>query len=275
MRLFHGASCAPSEAARDRVASELAAAHLRSRAMRLEEFWDHIERRDDGCWLWTGPILRDGYGKIWINGFGYRRAHRVAYELVHGPVPDGLDLDHMCHNADETCGGGVTCLHRRCVHPAHLEAVEHAENLARGRRARRGGRRNAAKTHCPHGHPYDTENTYTEGTFRRCRACKRLRDRRRRALRPTRSDDRQSSPPAAVGTAPESAAIAPGVRAASDRSQRPASSEGRGSLAAGAGRSDRLSPYVSFHQTSLRAVPTTPERAAHPIGAADRPTIFI
>jgi hypothetical protein len=76
-----------------------------------------------GCWLWQGNIHPDkGYG-IMRRGGLTRRAHRFFYETLVGPVPDGLELDHLCRV-------------RHCVNPDHLEPVTHAENLRRGREAR-------------------------------------------------------------------------------------------------------------------------------------------
>lgn len=83
-------------------------------------------------------------------------AHRVAYEEIMGPVPEGLELDHLCRT-------------RSCVNPSHLEPVTHRENMNRGDVATR------RKTHCPKGHPYDEENTGIYNGYRNCRACARLR----------------------------------------------------------------------------------------------------
>ena len=71
------------------------------------------------CWNWIGRI-RSGYGLI-SNGATYSSipAHRFVYEQMVGPVPEGLELDHLCRN-------------RRCVNPIHLEPVEHPENIDRG-----------------------------------------------------------------------------------------------------------------------------------------------
>jgi len=76
------------------------------------------------------------------NGYGTRSAHRrcetrlahrIAYQLVVGPIPDGLVLDHLCHTRDPDCADNANCPHRRCVNPAHLEPVTRRENIARGR----------------------------------------------------------------------------------------------------------------------------------------------
>ena len=92
-------------------------------------------------------------------------AHRVAYELTNGPIPDGLELDHLCRV-------------RHCVNPSHIEAVTHRENTLRGtgpipHRAR--------QSHCKHGHEFTPENTYRlPNGCRHCRTCSIEWTRRRR-----------------------------------------------------------------------------------------------
>lgn len=109
----------------------------------------------DGCWEWLGHRNQSGYGRFWLLG-RYEVAHRVSYELFVGPIPVGLTLDHRCRN-------------RGCVRPDHLEPATLRENILRGQGV---GVRNAAKTHCPQGHPYDATNTHrTAQGRRRCRAC--------------------------------------------------------------------------------------------------------
>lgn len=122
----------------------------------------------DGCWLWTGARFASGYGSF-NDGTRTVRAHRFVYEWLVGPIPDGMQLDHTCHN-DSGCGGGPSCLHRRCVRPAHLEPVTHLENGRRGE----AGAWLAAKTECPSGHAYDEANTRIYQGRRYCRACSRV-----------------------------------------------------------------------------------------------------
>jgi hypothetical protein len=100
---------------------------------------------EGGCWRWTGFIDRKGYGRI-----GPRLAHRATYELLVGPIPDDLPLDHLCSNP-------------ACVNPAHLEPVTTAENNQRAMRRR---------THCGNGHPRTPENTYMHRDTRYCRRCR-------------------------------------------------------------------------------------------------------
>lgn len=82
----------------------------------------------DGCWLWSGNVNPDGYGRVaWRRADGVSRtgfAHRFAYERLVGPVPDGLVLDHLCRNTV-------------CVRPDHLEPVTDSENSRRANAARR------------------------------------------------------------------------------------------------------------------------------------------
>ena len=116
----------------------------------------------DGCWHWTGFIDPQGYGRMGFKGRKSALVHHVAHEILVGPVPDGLTLDHTCHTFHPDCVGGTGCLHRRCANPDHLEPVTLAENNARGK---------ARITHCPHGHEYTAENTYRKMGRRFCRTC--------------------------------------------------------------------------------------------------------
>jgi hypothetical protein len=109
------------------------------------------------CWVWIGARHGNGYGAFW-DGERVVTAHRFSF----GPVPEGLELDHLCAN-------------RACIRPLHLEAVTHAENIRRGA---------ARVTHCPAGHPYDEANTYHHPTGSRdCRACMRISRQRYRDAR--------------------------------------------------------------------------------------------
>lgn len=122
------------------------------------------------CWVWNSYLTTDGYGGFQICDDKVR-AHRFAYFVTRGPIPDGLVLDHQCHNRDTSCLGGDSCLHRRCVNPAHLELATARENTLRGKSIQAA---NAAKTHCDNGHPFDAANTRVTAVGHRvCRACQR------------------------------------------------------------------------------------------------------
>lgn len=113
------------------------------------------------CWIWLGSRTTKGYGQV-CRGGTHMQVHRIAYESEHGPIPDGLVIDHLCHNP-AVCAGG-TCAHRLCVNPAHLIAVTNEANLRR--------QTPAAKTHCVRGHEYTPENTFRNRNGRRnCRTC--------------------------------------------------------------------------------------------------------
>lgn len=126
---------------------------------------------DNGCWLWQRSIKSNGYGQMGVPGAGMRYAHRISYQTFRGPIPDGLQIDHLCRV-------------RRCVNPDHLEAVTCRENLIRG-----VGfvARHVAATHCPAGHPYDECNTRigTKGE----RMCKRCRNDRKSRWRRQRREE--------------------------------------------------------------------------------------
>lgn len=131
---------------------------------RAIRFWSKVDKGDGtGCWLWTSSQNQVGHGVFTERRGGPTKsssAHRVAYEYLVGPIPAGLQLDHLCRNPP-------------CVNPAHLEPVTPKEN---NRRANEQDGRGAYKTHCPQGHPYSLENTRVNvdpsgQLHRSCRAC--------------------------------------------------------------------------------------------------------
>ena len=112
---------------------------------------------ESGCWIWTGALTTRGYGSVRVAN-GTARAHRATYEMALGPIPTGLELDHLCRVPT-------------CVNPDHLEPVTHTENVRRGN----SGINMRIKTQCPQGHAYSPENTYIRPSdqARCCRACAR------------------------------------------------------------------------------------------------------
>lgn len=131
-----------------------------------ERVVDRIHVDGTGCWLWTGERNNAGYGVVdarnRVDGTGRPlRAHRVVYEMLIGPIPAGLVIDHLCRVP-------------LCVNPAHLEPVTDRINALRGIGI---AAVNAAKTHCIHGHEFTPENTrFRSNGSRNCRACDRFSD---------------------------------------------------------------------------------------------------
>lgn len=142
----------------------------------LQRLMERSAPAPNGCLLYTGTLNNTGYGQISVDG-SLMLAHRAMYELTVGPIPDGMNLDHTCHNSDAACVGGSNCLHRRCINVEHLEPVTGAENTRRGK----SWATNGSKTHCLRGHPFTDENTYVWHGRRDCRACNRELKRSRKA----------------------------------------------------------------------------------------------
>jgi len=124
---------------------------------------------EDGCWVFTNNLTPGGYAKVRVGG-RLQMAHRVSYETFVGPIPDGLQIDHLCRI-------------RACVNPKHLEPVTRSTNVQRGLAGAVSHAKAMARTHCAHGHPWTPENTSQGPRQRRCRACNREQLRRRRVAR--------------------------------------------------------------------------------------------
>lgn len=121
----------------------------------MERYWSKVTITA-GCWEWRAYKVKTGHGRFRV-GKEMKPAHRVAYELIVGPIPVGLDLDHLCRNPS-------------CVNPAHLEPVTRAVNVMRGEGLCVV---NAKKTHCLRGHKFTHENTYFDSMGKRsCKTCR-------------------------------------------------------------------------------------------------------
>ena len=120
-----------------------------------DRFWAKVDKSSE-CWNWLGYVDAEGYGHYHTRGQGMMRAHRVAYSIATGRIPDGLVIDHLCRNT-------------RCCNPAHLQAVTDRVNVMRGIGP---SAKNAVKCECVKGHEFDEKNTYNRKDGKRaCRRC--------------------------------------------------------------------------------------------------------
>lgn len=128
----------------------------KSNSVPLAERMARFTNKTTECWLWLGAIKESGYAQIKLAGRS-PMVHRVSYELAKGPIPAGLQLDHLCRV-------------RNCINPDHLEAVTAAENVRRGTSVPGV---NARKIHCKRGHQLSGLNLRIVKNGRECKICSR------------------------------------------------------------------------------------------------------
>lgn len=127
----------------------------------------HVRKDENGCWLWTAHTNNKGYGKVMVGGKSgkLKYAHRVSYETFVGPIPAGLEIDHLCRVPS-------------CINPAHLEPVTPQENTLRGNSP---GARALRRENCLHGHPY-SEHGHVSAGRRICLVCRDAYQRLHKAM---------------------------------------------------------------------------------------------
>lgn len=141
----------------------------------LERFLSRITVEPNGCWGWKRGHS-NGYASFHVTADRSINAHQFSYEYFVGPVPEGKELDHLCHN-------------RGCVNPDHLEPVIHEVNCQRGDSGPLLKLKHQSTTHCPKGHPYDEKNTLMQRKkrdgplLRVCKACLEERLKRKKWMR--------------------------------------------------------------------------------------------
>ena len=116
---------------------------------RMERFWSKVDIRGlYSCWNWTAYLTPKGYGNFSLDG-RMEHAHRVAYILIYGEIPEGHDVHHECEN-------------KRCVNPLHLQSVTRLEHKAH--------HPTPHKTHCKRGHERAPENLYSGSGCKKCQS---------------------------------------------------------------------------------------------------------
>ena len=166
----------------------------------------HTAMAENACWHWTGKLDKGGYGETHYRvgpsvpvpesrassrGWGYGqkkwRLSRLVWTLLFGVIPEGMQVGHACHDLDPSCAGGPTCLHRRCLNPAHLTVQSGETNRAMAQRFPRPRNHDAATSNaetsnaetfktgtCPKGHDvsHPDEQVYVYPSGRHmCRTC--------------------------------------------------------------------------------------------------------
>lgn len=137
-----------------------------------------IPEPNTGCWLWTGTS-RNGYGRFIWDGNAYT-AHRVAYQILKGPVPPHLMVLHRCDTP-------------ACINPDHLFLGTQSDNMRDASRKGRlftllrgGWNPNQKLSHCKRGHPFTDGSYYAHldkrgNLIRQCKECAKIHDRKRKA----------------------------------------------------------------------------------------------
>ena len=157
---------------------------MRSRTTTDRERFDGkwIPEPNTGCWLWTGPVSKDGYGQFKMSHFQWK-AHRASWQMYRGEIPPGMQIDHICRV-------------RSCVNPDHLRVVTQRTNVLENSIGLAA--QNLSKTHCPRGHPLSGKNLRTvknaETNSRRCRTCHNAKIAARRAALKQETAPRTDTP---------------------------------------------------------------------------------
>jgi DNA-binding transcriptional regulator YiaG len=234
----------------------------------IRTIWQKAEPQPSGCILWTGYCLPNGYGASGFRGPGSKKyqvsVHLVVWTVARGPIPEGKQIDHTCHDPQvchATDEGG--CTHRRCINIDHLRVATPRENTLAGGAP---SAVNARKTKCSNGHWYLAKST--AGMARKCRPCQRAAKRAELARRRDEINARKRAAAAVI----REAAMTAAERAQHDAIEAAVplmrSGEARAARENAGLSQRRLGALIGAPQSYIQSWETARRRPTGPLGAS-------